>query len=272
MPYAKRMFKRYRKNFRNNRALTTRRIFANKSAKSQAKQIYALRRAVNSVKKQCAPEVKVYDTNVLTQGFTGTMNNDLMTPVSNTNTRIVAPVINQGTADYQRIGDKIKVLPLTLFLNGIYRKITHSSSGIPMYNLLNSDGCGMRVVAVQSNVASSTLPSYTDIFTQFETSANSTLTMINLNCPFKTGITTKYTILYNKVFYFNDNAPVKNLKLKLFPKIKYLRWEAGVEYPQGQITLFVLFGGLQSTGNNLNESDYNTVELTHWLKFPYTDA
>lgn len=271
MRYAKRSRSR-KSGRRGNRTLSTRRIFSNKSAKAQASQIYSLRRAINRVKRSCAPEVKVYDTPIQIQGFTGTMNNDLLTPISNTNMRIGMPNIGQGVVDWQRIGDKVRLLPLTLFLNGIYRKFTHSSSGIPMYNLLNSDGCGMRIVAVQSKVASKAIPTYDEIFSTFEDSANSTLTMTNLNCPFKTGITTRFSVLYNRVFYFNESIPVKNLKVKLYPKLKHLRWETGLEYPKGYITVFVMFGGLQSTGNTLSEADYNQVELTHWMKVPFTDA
>lgn len=269
MRYAKRSRSR-KSGRRGNRTLSTRRIFSNKSAKAQASQIYSLRRAINRVKRSCAPEVKVYDTPVDIREFTATYED--ITSASKTNMRLSMPNFTQGTSDWQRIGDKVRLLPLTWFVNGIYRKVTKSSSGIPMYNLLNAEGCAMRIVAVQSKTSSATLPTYDDIFSTFEESASTTLTMTNLNSPFKTGITTKFSVLYNRVFYFNENSPIKNLKVKLYPKIKHLRWETGVEYPRGNITVFVMFGGLQTTGQDLNNADHNKVELTHWMKVPFTDA
>ena len=61
MAYARRSTYR-RKGRRGNRTLSTRRIFNNKSAKAQAAQIYALRKSVNRVRRQCKPEVKVQYT------------------------------------------------------------------------------------------------------------------------------------------------------------------------------------------------------------------
>lgn len=268
MVYAKRKFNRFRKNLRNNRNLSTRRIFNNKSAKSQAKQIYALRRTVNFVKNQCKPEVKEFITaqnTIKAAAYTSA-------EVSQTYFKIEVPFPSPGTGDDQRIGNVVKMLPITMFLNGLYRTITHSSSGIPLYNVLTSKGCGMRVVAIQSKTASNNSPSISSIFDTFETSVNPVLTMANLNNPFKRGITAHYNILFDKTYYFNDNKPISNLRFKVYPKLKNLRWEQDFTHPQGEITFYVMFGGLESTSNNLNEADYNMVEFTYWMKLPYTDA
>lgn len=268
MRYAKRSRTR-RTGRRGNRTLSTRRIFNNKSAKAQAAQIYALRRSVSRVRKQCRPEVKEYSTS---------QNTILAAPATDTQGvnrlyhKLEFPAMALGPGDAQRIGDKVRMLPVTLFLNGLYRTITHTSNGVPLYNVISSKGCGMRVVAVQNRIASNTTPSITGIFDTFDTTTNAVATMANLNNPFKRGITANYNILYDKVFYFNDNKPIRNLKMKIYPKIKHLRWEEDFTYPRGQIVVFVMFGGLQSTGNNLNEADYNQVEFTYWMKLPYTDA
>lgn len=257
-----------RKGRRGSRTLSTRRIFNNKGAKAQAAQIYALRKSVNRVRRQCLPEVKEYISSQNTIKAAAYTSAD----VNQTYFKIDVPVPQSGPGDSQRIGDKVRQLPITLFLNGLYRVITHTSNGIPMYNTITSKGCGMRVVAVQNRIASNATPTITSLFDTFETSTNAVLTMANLNNPFKRGITANYIILYDKVFYFNDNKPIQNLKLKVYPKIKHLRWEQDFSHPRGEVTFYVMFGGLQSTSNNINEADYNQVEFTYWMKLPFTDA
>lgn len=269
MPYGKfRGRSSYRKARRSSRALSTRRIFNNKSAKAQAKQIYALRKSVNSVRRQCRPEIKEFvsaQNTIKAAAYTSA-------DVNQTYFKLEVPFPQAGTGDEQRIGNMVKIYPVKLYLNGLYRMITNSSSGIPLYNVISSKGCGMRVVAIQNKIASNISPSITSIFDTFETSTNTVLTMANLNNPFKRGITANYNILYDKVFYFNDNKPIQNLKIKVYPKIKHLRWEQDFSHPRGEICFYVMFGGLQSTSNTLNEADYNQVEFTYWMKLPYTDA
>lgn len=267
MRYAKRS--RIRKSGRRgNRTLSTRRIFNNKSAKAQARQIYALRKSVNRVRRQCRPEVK----EIVTPQNTIKAASYTSANISQTYFRLDVPSPSTGTGDDQRIGNVVRLLPVTVFLNGLYRTITNSSNGIPLYNVISSKGCGMRVVAVQSRVASNSVPSIASIFEDFESGTNTVLTMANLNTPFRRGITANYIILYDKVFYFNDNKPIQNLKFKVYPKIKHLRWDSEFSRPRGDITYFVMFGGLQSTSNELNQADYNQVEFTYWMKVPYTDV
>nr|QWB14894.1 capsid protein [Cressdnaviricota sp.] len=267
MAYGRRSSRR-RAGRRGNRNLSTRRIFGNKSAKAQAKQIYALRKSVNRVRRRCQPEVKEIITpqnTVKAAAYTEAGINQMYH-------KLEFPVPVLGTGDNQRIGDKVRLLPTTLFLNGLYREITNSSNGIPLYNVITSKGCAMRIVAIQNRISANSTPSITSIFDTFDTTTNAVLTMSNINNPFKKGITTKYMILYDKVFYFNDLKPIKNLKLRIRPRIRSLRWEDDFTYPRGQVFVYVIFGGLQSTSNTLNEADYNQVEFTYWMKLPYTDA
>lgn len=267
MAYARRSTYR-RKGRRGNRSLSTRRIFGNKGAKAQARQIYALRKSVNRVARMCKPEVKQFATTQNTIKVAAYTSAD----VNQLYHKIEVPFPQPGTGDNQRIGDRVRQLPITFFMNGIYREITNSSNGIPLYNVISSKGCAMRIVAIQNRIASNSTPSITSLFDTFETSTNTVLTMANINNPFKRGITANYIVLYDKVFYFNDIKPIRNLKLKIYPKIKHLRWEQDFTYPRGEVCFYVMFGGLQSTSNNLNEADYNQVEMTYWMKLPFTDA
>lgn len=258
-----------RKGKRGKRALTPGNIFGNKGAKAQASQINSLRKEIRRLSSKVKPEIKEFITaqNTVKAAAYATGG------VSQTYFKIEVPFPQPGHGDDQRIGNVVRMLPVTMFLNGLYRVITNTSNGIPLYNVLSSKGCGMRVVAVQSRTASNSSPSITSIFDSFESGTNTVLTMANLNNPFKRGITSHYNILYDKVFYFNDNKPISNLRFKVYPKYKSLRWEQDYSHPSGEITFFVMFGGLQSTSNdNLNEADYNMVEFTYWMKLPYTDV
>lgn len=273
MPYAKRSFKRYRKNFRNNRALTTRRIFNNKSAKSQAKQIYALRKSINYVRNQCKPEVKVVETPIVINEFTSTTSGDEPILVNNMWRRYNIDVPSSGNNDNNRIGNMVKMLPLTWYINAQYGRKTNSSSGIPYYNLINEGtGACFRLIAVQAKQSMKQPPTPTDLFPLFEDYPNWQTTISNMNCPYRNGITTNYNILYDKVKYINDNRPIYNKRLKIKPIDKTLVWEDGYLYPKGIIFYFIICSGLRSTGNNLNQSDYDYIAFNHHTTLPYTDA
>lgn len=273
MVYAKRKFNRYRKNFRNNRSLTTRRIFNNKSAKSQAKQIYALRKSINYVKKQCRPEVKVVETNIDVQEFTATTSGEEPNLFNNMWRRFEVPLPTYGDFDSQKTGNLITILPFTWFINAQYGRKTNTSNGIPYYNLVNEGtGACMRLVIVQSTRSLNTAPTPLDLFPLFEDYPNWQITISNMNCPYRNGITNDWNILYDKVKYINDNRPIYNKRLKITPKDRSVIWEDGFTYPKGSIFMFCLCSGLRSTGNNLNQSDYDYIAFNHHTTLPFTDA
>lgn len=273
MVYAKRMFKRYRKNLRNNRTLSTRRIFNNKSAKSQAKQIYALRRSINSVKQMCKPEVKVVETPIVINEFTATTSGVEPAVVNNMWRRYNIDVPSFGVADNNRVGNLIKLLPVKWFINAQYGRKTHTSNGIPYYNLVNEGtGACFRLIAIQSKQALKTAPTPSDIFPLFENYPNWQTTISNMNCPYRNGITANWNILYDKVKYINDNKPIYNKRLKITPADKSLVWEEDYLYPKGIIFYFIICSGLRSTGNDLNNSDYDYIAFNHHTTVAYTDA
>ena len=112
MAYGRRSTNR-RKGRRGNRSLSTRRIFNNKSAKAQAKQIYALRRAVNRVRSMCSPEVKVRRTSIDERGLalsstasTGTVNWSV----------VRHPMPDSGSSDSTRIGNKIRLIAPKMYV------------------------------------------------------------------------------------------------------------------------------------------------------------
>ena len=143
---------------RNNRTLSTRRIFNNKSAKSQAKQIYALRRSINSVRKQCLPEIKVCRSSVNNfpmaferSGFVGITNN-----------RFDQPLPVTGNSDSTRVGNKITLVGPKIFIGLQYQEIKNSTMGL-YDSTMRNHGIQLRLIAIQSKVPHSTKPSLSDV-------------------------------------------------------------------------------------------------------------
>lgn len=269
MPYAKRMFKRYRKNFRNNRALSTRRIFNNKSAKSQAKQIYALRRTINYVKKQCKPEVKVCETE--TQHDMIGLNN-IYPNQTISNFKLYEPYLpNLGTNDYSRIGNLISAYALKINFSSQYKKIINSVSTPIATKLLGTSG-GVRIIVLQSKSALNNPPTLTDILESTPTSLNDSVAILNM--PFKTGITARYHILYNKITYYSENQLIKCKNIKLQPAERSLRWEDGYTHPSGKFWVFLIAGGFSfvDVGSGDTPYDYDVCDYSIKFEIPFSDA
>lgn len=253
--------------------LATRNIFAHKGSKAQAKQIYALRKSIKKVAKMCKPEVKVVESAIAIDEFTATTSGDEPTLINNMWRRYPISIPVRGDADNQYIGNLITMMPITWFINAQYGRKTHTSNGIPYYNMVNEGtGACMRLVVIQTKQPLNTAPTPMDLFPLFENYPNWQTTISNMNCPYRNGITSSYSILYDKVKYINQDRPVYNKRLKIKPADRNLRWEEGYTYPQGSIFMFIICAGLRSTGNNLNQSDYDYIAFNHHTTVPYTDA
>ena len=196
MAYGRRRSTYRRSGRRSARTLSTRRIFNNKSARSQAKQIHALRRRINRVYRATKPEVKIleqdqYNALQLLPGPQG------LTAFQET---FLRPAL--GTGDAERTGNVVNLKAATVFLSAKYASTTHSSSTIPMYNLTNgASGAGLRVIAVQSKVAMATAPSLqTILHNPISDSTGGIYSMANLKIPFEDG-TVSYTHLTLPTIY-----------------------------------------------------------------------
>ena len=261
---------RGRKVRRGNRTLSTRRIFNNKGAKAQAAQIYALRKSVNRVRRQCLPEVKevegIYDNRLLAESEIP------LTPEPWY--RLDTPLPNLGSDDNQRIGNVVKLLPLKFRMTLQYRE-DYQSQQYPAFAELPQHGIQVRVIAVQSKAVATDPPTLTDILqgVNFAGFLNSSAMMVQ---PFRKGITARYNILYNKVFSVSKDKPQIARTLKFYPKMKSLRYEDSVgTQPKGRIYVFVFQGGAvvnTTVADPDNLYDYNSVNLMFRMSQPYTDA
>lgn len=259
-----------RKGRRGNRTLSTRRIFNNKGAKAQAAQIYALRKSVNRVRRQCLPEVKEVETN-----YDNRLLAEADIPlVPEPWYRLDTPTPALGTGDTERIGNIIKLLPLKFRMTLQYRE-DYQSQQYPAFAELPQHGIQVRVIAIQSKAVSNGPPVITDVLqgVNFGGFLNSSAMMVQ---PFRTGITARYNILYNKVFSVSKDRPQIAKTLKITPRIKHMRWEdTSNSIPKGKIYIFVFQGGAvvnTTVADPNNLYDYNSVNLMFRMSQPYTDA
>lgn len=267
MAYGRKRTSNYRKNRRNARTLSTRRIFNNKSAKAQAAQIHALRNSVRRIARANRPEIKNQYTTTGARTFD--VRNGSLVPYL-----VDMPNISLGTSDTQRIGNCIKILPLKINTTMFYENVINSRLGYPPFSELREHGGQVRFVALQTKAAVDNPPDFVDVFraVNFEGDINSSM-MIRM--PFKTGITSRYNILANKVFTLSSNKPNLSTTIKVIPKIRTITWEEGITYPRGHIWLIWLAGGLVMRTSEEGETtvyDYNSIVTAFRMELPFTDA
>lgn len=272
MAYGNRRTSYRRKGRRSARTLSTRRIFSNKSARSQAKQINALKRRVNRVYSRTKPEVKVSED----YGYTSLQ----LLPYQYTSHPFAFTLPVEGTADNNRIGSAVNVVSHTLFLSAKY-SISTRSAQVPVYNqTLGASGAAMRIIAVQSKVPRNDVPVIGSLMhSPINTSNVGIESMANMKIPFEVGITTSFHVLYDKVFYFNSLKPVFAKRINIRPVRRKVLWnpQNGVDttytYPAGQVFVYIIQGGLESTNIDLTAegTDYSSISLSYTQKTAFTD-
>ena len=253
---------------RGRRTLSTRRIFNNKSAKAQAAQIYALRKSVNRVRRQCAPEVKVQYVGASNRIFS------VSGSVPVTDAKFSMPSIVEGVSDTARVGNMIKLYPLKINTAMFYEEVINSRLGYPPFSELRTHGAQIRFIAIQSKAALDNAPALDDILrdVNFTTDVDSSMMM---RMPFKTGITARFNILKNRVYTLSKDKPCLSTVIKVAPKSRTLRYEQGYNYPKGFIWCFWLASGMVKRTSQEGETtveDYNNISVTWRMEQAFTDA
>lgn len=249
--------------------LSSRNIFGHKGAKSQAKQIYALRKSLNKVAKMCKPEVKTCRSENIND-VVGLNNIYPGVTISNYKSYAV-PTPSVGTIDGQRIGDLITLYPLKVNFASQYKKIINSVT-TPIATKLMSTSGGVRMIVLQSLSALDNPPEPADVLSHTPTSIDNSVGI--LNSPFIKNITARFNILYNKVYYYSDNQLIKCKNLTIKPVIRKMRWEEGYNYPIGQIWVMILAGGFSfvDVGSGDTPYDYDICDYAIKFELPYSDA
>lgn len=243
----------YRRRFyrrRRNSKLSTRKIFKNTGAKSQASQIYSLKKRVNYIARQNRPETKVY------LGGSASYSFDSQTLLNTYKIFYFDGPVN-GTADNNRIGNFVRSKSLSLCLTGEY--YNSSETG---YHNSESSGSPMRVIILQRRRADNVAAGIDTILSITGASGNDYTQQAI--CPLAKGITDRYYVLCDKKFIFTND---KNQLLKKITVKPYnLRYDDTTGYTNGFIFL-LLSAGLHYDGNF---SEF--IHGTYSLKYVFTDA
>lgn len=242
--------RRYKRRTYRRKALSTARIFGRTGAKSQAKQIYALKKSVNALNKRFKPEIY---TNHLEQVYTKTFTNSTF---GDSYWKGYYKWPTTGVEDENKRGDKIWCKNMQLNFTFEY----HNNSNTA-YHSGESSGCPVRVIIIKSKTpVAASEPDLNDILLYSNYSgAEYTQRAVS---PYVHGITDKFKLLYNKVFYLNPTQNQKVLRIFLRPGL--IQWET--PSIASHVFMYVAPCGLHS------DADFTeTIEMTMSGKIAYID-
>lgn len=207
MPYGRSYrFRRYRFNRRrtyNSRKLSSKNIYMNRGAKSQAVQIAALRNKINKVYKAAKPETKVIIDSTVADI---TLRSDALG-----NTQFGSGVVNisVGAADNQRVGDKI------LRKDYWYLTFEYFNSSNTGYHDNESAGTPLRVVCggwKTNQNAYDMVPTAATIIANYSASgASSTASVV---APLVNGVSAEQNIYADKSFTITAERSQRIMKFK----------------------------------------------------------
>ena len=241
MVFKKRVYKR--------KKLTKSNIFGKKSAKAQAKQIYALNKKVNYIQKTTAPETKTY-SNVLFY-FDNYNGSTLIDEYHHRYDLYKERILNKNLTRYLNIdGDLLRVKNIYIYGYFGLKQWDYLTDTDPQQNLNVPRDAYLKITVARVIKGSNSFPN-----TLYETlpnlSSNSDPALqegipINfINGPMKDGITSQLQILKKKVIHITPAKTSKMMKIKLFNSKKCnLNYRIGTGSPyenQGEIFIYVDF-------------------------------
>lgn len=198
---------RRRSSRRNRRRLSNRNVFAKTSAKSQARQIAALRNRINSVYRRTRPEVK----NVVADAINTSFSSGALSTIWFTG---ILPKPDVGnTSDLGAIGNYVRNLGCQL--NSVFEYYNNSTTG---YHDSESAGCQLRFIILQRKVTELYSTSYD--LNEFLPNPSNTGAEYSTLCvkPLRTGITDKWDVLLDRKYVLTSDKNQLALKLKFKPK------------------------------------------------------
>lgn len=232
------------------RTLSSRNVFLNTGAKSQAKQIAALNRKVHKIARASKPEKKVITESPQQATFSSRAGGDV-------HLVFTVPEIINGSGDKYRIGDKIFRRDTW---NMSFEYYNNSSTG---YHESESSGVQVRIICGQWRTPHNNLntPTVDQVIDHYDTSGSGYTTAAV--APLLNGITEQCRIFSDRVYYLTSARNQKVIKTKT-------PWYSNRFDADGQNNhafVIVVVAGLHYDSNF---SEY--VELSHIKKSVFTDA
>lgn len=238
-----------RRNYRR-KSLSASRIFGKTSAKSQAKQIYALRNHVSRINRKLRPDIKILSGSPRVYTFSSSALSSIWDSVG-----VLQP--NTGDANNQRIGDKIYEKSLQVQMYAEY----YNSSDTGYHNS-ESSGATVRVFVVQHKAKGSPTDTF-DLSTFLEEPGiiGGAYNILAVK-PFAPNITQDWRILYNKAFTLTSARNQHLLKFSVKPGL--IRFDADDKH--NFLKVYTVVSGLHY---DQNFTEY--VQTTVNVKLVYTD-
>lgn len=250
-------YRRYkRNNRRSRRTLSTKNIYNRRSAKSQANQIYALRKRISAVARANRPETyikyathqRVFTNSSIDRTYEGYGVYPLKSAI-NGNVAKMYNLIFRGNFEYADNYD-------------LYPAIDHQRT------------CSMRIIVVQTKATTSSFGT-NDIL---DLGSSGVSYELNAYKPFKSGVTSRFKILYDKIYTLSNQLPIRQFNINI-RNIGNVIYEMSTEVdegstvatstpvPKGAISVFIVSSGLHW------DSTYSQqVTMNSFIKYAYSDA
>lgn len=204
MVYKKRYYKR--RYYKRRNPLRKGNIFSKKSAKSQAKQIYALNKKINRIEWKTKPEITTLSCSLLQKP-------ENRQPVKTWNDKfalIEQGLLGAGHLNYQIHGSMLRMQDITVYgqisnemFNYINSSLGNAVSDVPLTGYL-------RIVVVKFNQNAQNLPP-----TVFKPFTEGVADMGLINGPLVSGVSSCFKIVKDKVVKINAANPSKFFRIKI---------------------------------------------------------
>lgn len=248
--------KRYRRTYRRGRrTLTTRNIWANRSSRSQAAQISALRKRISAVSKACTPEVKIWNSDAVSTTFSNSSLSDVyqLNPLTQ--------LLSVGPAEGQMIGDQVRLKSVCM-----YGTLEYYNDSATQYHDTEPAGGFIRFIYFQLKTINLP-PVASEIL-----SVSSTGASYEINCekPLVNGFNNQFRVLGDYKYAVNPTRNHILFKHRLpikFNNSMYKVAPVGNEVPSNAIYVMIVTAGLHW---DTNFKEYITANRQ--VKVAYTDA
>lgn len=237
-----------RKYYRKKKALSKKNIFGKKSAKSQAKQIYALNRKVNYIQKTTSPETKTYSQVLFYFDSYDSYHSALLPEWHHRYDLYSERVLNSNLKKYLSLdGDLLRVKNIYIYGYVGLKDWTFLTSTSPQQELnIPKDAyfklTVCRVIKGGSNYPSQVYDQLINLSNNSNPGLDEGIPISAINGPLSEGISSQLQVLKKKVIHITPAKPSKMMKIKLFNSKKvnlnYRKTITGA-YSQGEIMIFI---------------------------------
>lgn len=234
--YSKRRF--YKRRYRNyyKRKFSRYNTYKNRSAKSQASQIYALNRKIDRIEKRTKPEIKyARKDNLYTENF---RYDNILQLWNHKILHLTGPASDVTTGQGVNLQNIISGQTCRLQGIKIWGELCRTD------NAVTGLGGYARLLAIQYKNSRQSGFSMTDLFSNYDDGTAGAMTTSFLTEPLKNHASSVGKILFNKVVSLN-NSLTNNYPISIYiPASKLLTWMSNSTDPinKGDVDLVVVFG------------------------------